>query len=97
MIRQLTNWLHRNKLEAAFHRELEYHIDRRIRDLEMSGVPADQARRQAVLELGGVTQLREEVRDIWLTRWTRDLVYDLRFSLKSFTRAPPSPSPRYFR
>jgi predicted permease len=88
MIRQLTNWFRRNKLEAAFDRELRYHLDRRISDLEASGVAADQAHRQAVLELGGITQVREEVRDMWLTRWTRDFVYDLRFSLRSFYKSP---------
>src|SRR4030095_9680 len=30
----------------------------------------------------------EEVRDIWLTRWLRDFVYDLRFSARSFLRSP---------
>ncbi len=88
MIRQLTNWLRRKKLEAAFDRELQYHLDRRRSDLEVSGVPAEQARRQAVLELGGITQVQEEVRDIWLTRWIRDFVYDLRFSLRSFYKSP---------
>jgi predicted permease len=88
MIRQLTNWLRRNKLKAALDRELQYHLERRISDLETSGVPADQARRQAVLELGGITQVQEEVRDIWLTRWARDFVYDLRFSLRSFYKSP---------
>ncbi len=40
------------------------------------------------MELGGVTQVREEVRDIWLTQWLRDFVYDLRFSARSFLRSP---------
>ena len=30
----------------------------------------------------------EEVRDVWLTRWLRDFVYDLRFSARSFLRSP---------
>ena len=34
------------------------------------------------------TQVREEVRDVWLTRWLRDFVYDLRFSARSFLRSP---------
>src|ERR1700733_8273160 len=32
--------------------------------------------------------VREEVRDIWLTRWLRDFLYDLRFSTRSFLRSP---------
>jgi predicted permease len=88
MIRQLTNWLRRSKLEADFDRELQYHLDRRISDLQRSGIPAAEARRQAVLELGGIPQVKEDVRDIWLTRWTRDFAYDLRFSLRSFYKSP---------
>src|SRR5262249_59785266 len=30
----------------------------------------------------------EEVRDIWLTRWLRDFVHDLRFSARSILRSP---------
>src|SRR5262249_23517490 len=33
-------------------------------------------------------RVREEVRDVWLTRWVRDFLYDLRFSARSFLRSP---------
>src|SRR6201981_548128 len=88
MIRQLANWLRRKKLERGLDRELHYHLERRIADLERSGLPPREARRQAFLELGGIAQIQEEVRDIWLTRWLRDFTYDLRFSLRSFLRTP---------
>ena len=88
MIRQLANWFLRKKLESGLDRELRYHLDRRITDLERSGLPTGEARRQALLELGGVAQIQEEVRDIWLSRWLRDFTYDLRFSARSFLKAP---------
>src|SRR5437660_2441338 len=88
MMWQLANWFRRKKLESDLDRELSYHLDRRIIDLERSGLPTEEARRQALLELGGVTQVQEEVRDIWLSRWLRDFVYDLRFSARSFFRSP---------
>jgi predicted permease len=88
MIRRLANWFRRNKLESGLDRELRYHLGRRIIDLERSGLPIGEARRQALLELGGIAQIQEEVRDIWLTRWLRDFVYDLRFSARSFLRTP---------
>ncbi len=86
MIRQLTNWFRRNNLEGGLDRELRYHIERRTSDLEKSGMTIDDARRQASLDLGGVSQIQEEVRDVWLTRWLRDFAYDLRFSVRSFLR-----------
>src|SRR6266566_2719658 len=88
MMRQLTNWFRRKKLESGLDRELGYHLDRRIVDLERSGLTIGEAQRQAHLELGGITQIQEEVRDIWLTRWLRDFTYDLRFSARSFLRTP---------
>ena len=88
MIRQLTNWFRRAQLEGGLDRELRYHLDRRTSDLKKSGLTDDDARRQASLELGGVAQIQEEVRDVWLTRWLRDFAYDLRFSARSFLRTP---------
>ena len=87
-MRQLLNWFRLRNLESGLDRELKYHIDRRVGDLMRSGLPEPEARRQATLELGGVTQVQEEVRDIWLTRWLRDFAYDLRFSARSFLRNP---------
>src|SRR5438128_2780850 len=88
MITQLANWFRRKKLESGLDRELSYHLDERIIDLERSGLPTEEARRQALLELGGIAQIQEEVRDIWLTRWLRDFVHDLRFSARSILRSP---------
>src|SRR5215469_9116412 len=87
-MRQLMNWFRLRDLESGLDRELKYHIDRRVGDLMQSGLPEPEARRQAALELGGVTQVQEEVRDIWLTQWLRDFAYDLRFSARSFLRNP---------
>ena len=84
---RILNWFRLRRLEGDLDRELQYHIDRRMTDLLHSGLPEPEARRRVALELGGTMQVREEVRDIWLTRWLRDFVYDLRFSARSFLRS----------
>src|SRR5580658_9160378 len=86
MIR-LFNWFRRGSLERGLDRELQYHFDRRIADLVSGGIPEPDARRRVAAELG-LTQVREEVRDVWLTRWLRDFLYDLRFSARSLLRSP---------
>src|SRR5258708_35837226 len=86
MIR-LFNWFRRGSLEPGLARELQYHFDRRVADLTTTGIPEAEARRRVALELG-LTQVREEVRDVWLARWLRDFLYDLRFSARSFLRSP---------
>ncbi len=87
-MKQLLNWFRRGRLERGLDRELGYHMDRRVRDLMMAGLPEQEARRQTRLELGGATQIREEVRDVWLARWLRDFVQDLHFSARCFLRSP---------
>jgi predicted permease len=87
-MRQLLNWFRRDALERGLDRELRYHLDRRVDDLRRAGVAEAEARRRALVELGGLAQVREEVRDVWLTRWLRDFAYDLRFSLRALRRAP---------
>src|SRR6267154_6372992 len=85
---RILNWFRLRRLEGDLDRELQYHIDRRVTNLIHSGLPEPEARRRVALELGGATQVREEVRDVWLTRWLRDFAYDLRFSARSFLRSP---------
>ena len=87
-MRHILNWFRLRNLEKEFDRELSYHVDRRVSELVRSGLSETEARRQAALDLGGVTQVREEVRDVWLSRWLRDFVYDLRFSARAFLRSP---------
>jgi predicted permease len=86
MIR-LFNWFRRGSLERGLARELQYHFDRRVADLTTTGIPEAEACRRVTVELG-LAQVREEVRDVWLTRWLRDFLYDLRFSARSFLRSP---------
>ncbi|HLY18086.1 MAG TPA: permease prefix domain 1-containing protein, partial [Bryobacteraceae bacterium] len=84
---QLVNWFRRASRERGLDRELQYHYDRRVADLTAAGIPEPEARRRVAVELG-LAQVREEVRDVWLTRWLRDFLYDLRFSARSFLRSP---------
>src|SRR5207302_2391546 len=85
---QLLNWFRRGSLERGLDRELQYHYDRRVADLVSAGIPEPEARRRVALEIGGLAQVREEVRDVWLTRWLRDFLYDLRYSARSLRHSP---------
>jgi predicted permease len=86
MIR-LFNWFRRGSLERGLARELQYHFDRRVADLTAAGIPEAEGRRRVAVELG-LAQVREEVRDVWLTRWLRDFLYDLRYSARSLRHSP---------
>jgi len=77
----------RDRLERELARELRYHIDRRVDELLKSGSSEMEARRQATLELGGVDQVQEEVRDTWIWRWLDVLVRDVRYSARGLVKS----------
>ena len=76
----------RARLERDLDRELRYHLDRRVEDLIKNGLSEPEARRQASLELGGVPQVQEAVRDTWIWRWLDALMRDVRYAIRSLTR-----------
>ena len=77
----------RDRLERDLDRELRYHMDRRVEDLIKDGLSEPEARRQASLELGGVPQVQEAVRDTWIWRWLDALLRDVRYAMRSLTRS----------
>jgi predicted permease len=77
----------RDRLERDLARELRYHMDRRVEDLIKDGLSEAEARRRASLELGGVPQVQEAVRDTWIVRWLDALMRDTRYALRSLRRS----------
>jgi predicted permease len=78
----------RRRTEQDLDRELRYHVDRRVEDLTRSGLSEAEARRRAALELGGIAQVKEEVREAWIWRWLDDLSRDLRYAVRTLSRSP---------
>jgi predicted permease len=82
----LLRW-RRDRLERDLDRELRYHVDRRVEEMIEAGLSEPEARRQASLELGGVPQVQEAVRDTWIWRWLDAFLHDVRYALRSLTRS----------
>ena len=76
----------RRRLERDLDRELAYHLDRRLAELEHDGLSDTEARRRAALEFGGVTRISEEVRDTWTWRWLDHLSRDVRYATRALLR-----------
>ncbi|HKW02222.1 MAG TPA: ABC transporter permease [Vicinamibacterales bacterium] len=74
--------------ERQLDKELRFHVDEHTRDLIARGVDPAEARRQALLAIGGVEQIKEECRDVRATRWLHDLAQDLRYAWRMLAHAP---------
>jgi putative ABC transport system permease protein len=77
----------RDRLERDLVRELQYHMDRRVDDLIKDGLSEPEARRRASIDLGGVPQVQEAVRDTWIWRWLDAFVRDVRYAVRSLSRS----------
>ena len=68
--------------------ELESHLQMHIEDNLRSGMNPGEARRQALIKLGGVEQAIENYRDRRGIRWFETLIQDLRFGLRILQKNP---------
>lgn len=78
----------RARREREFQQELEAHLQLHIDDNLRVGMTEDEARRDALLQLGGVEPLKESMRDRWTLSWLETWWQDLRYSLRSLRRNP---------
>jgi macrolide transport system ATP-binding/permease protein len=94
-MRKLRAWLLRFKglfLKDARERELadelESHLQMHIDDNIRAGMSPHEARRIAVMKLGGVDQAKEAYRDRATIPFLESVVQDLRFTLRQLRRTP---------
>jgi predicted permease len=80
--------LRRGALESQLDAEVRDHLDRLTADLVASGLAQSDARRQALLEFGGVETMKEECRDARGTRWLEETVADVRYALRLLRKSP---------
>ena len=76
----------RDRLDHDLDRELRYHLDRRVEEMMADGLDEPEARRRANLEIGGMTQVREAVRETWSWAWLDAIALDLRYAIRGLVR-----------
>src|SRR5438128_7844971 len=81
------NLLGRNRVERALDEDVRAFLDLLVQEKIAAGLTPEAACRAASLELGGVEQVKERVRDaragVWLERIWSDLVFAVRTQLKT--------------
>lgn len=86
--RRLRSLFRRGEFEAGLDEEIRFHIDRQTEKNLHAGLPAAEARRQALVKFGGVEVAREHTRDEFRFGSFEDLVRDLRHGARALLAAP---------
>src|SRR5206468_8002283 len=85
----IVRWLvHRNRVEQDLNDELQAFVDMALADRMRDGVPPGDARRLAILHLGGVEQTKERVRSARCGAWLDQIARDVRDGLRQVRRNP---------
>jgi len=94
-MRQLRAWLLRlrsvflkNKREIDLAEEIESHLQMHIDDNIRAGMSPAEAKRVAVIKLGGVDSTKEAYRDRSTIPFLESVAQDLRFTLRQLRRSP---------
>ena len=91
-VQNILNWfrsvMRRNSAEQELGSELRFHIERQVEENLAAGMSAQEARRAAVREFGGVEQVKEDCRDTRRVNYLENLLNDVRFGLRMLRKSP---------
>ncbi|HEY4362727.1 MAG TPA: ABC transporter permease [Bryobacteraceae bacterium] len=76
------------RLDSEFSAEIESHVQMHIDDNLRAGMSREEARRAALMKLGGVTQVKEAYRERRGLAWVDHLMQDLRYGMRQLRRNP---------
>src|SRR5208337_3669474 len=85
---RLRNLFRKDKLDRELHDELATHIEMHIADNLRAGMTPEEARRQALLKLGGLEQTKESIRDQRAFPFLETLLQDARFAFRMLRKSP---------
>jgi len=84
----LRNLFLSRRVDADLDREVQAHLEMLIAENIRAGMPPQEAQRAARIELGGVEQVKEQVRDSRTGAFLDSLLQDFRFALRQLRRSP---------
>src|SRR6185312_10421184 len=84
----IRNLFRRDRADRNIHEELRSYLDLLTEEKIASGQNPAEALRQAKIELGGLEQVKENVRDVRTGAFLDSAAQDIRFALRTLSRAP---------
>ncbi len=80
--------LRRENVDRDLDDELRYHLDLKTEENIARGMSPEEARRAAQISLGGVEQVKEQIRAVRTGAWLGTLFQDIRFGLRMLRKNP---------
>ena len=84
----LSRLFRKSKQDAQLDSELRFHVEQQTAENVAAGMPAEEARRRALAQFGGLESRKEEARDARGTRFVGTLFQDIRFAFRILRKTP---------
>jgi putative ABC transport system permease protein len=85
---RIRSYIDLGRRDDEFAAELESHVAMHTEDGIRAGLSPEEARRQALMRLGGAEQTRQAYRERHTLPWFENLLRDMRYALRGFRRNP---------
>jgi predicted permease len=82
------NLFHKNQMDSDLDEELQAYVELVSSEKMRSGMPAGEAHRAALREVGGVDQVKQGVRDIRMGTLLDRLAQDIRYGIRTLAKNP---------
>jgi putative ABC transport system permease protein len=80
--------LHKNRVEQEFTEEIQAYLEMLIEAKTTAGLTPEEARRAALIELGGMEQVKEKVREVRMGYFLETLWQDLSYGMRVLVKSP---------
>src|SRR5438477_7858603 len=84
----LGNLFSPRRVDADLDQEVHAHLELLIAENIRAGMPPGEARRAARIELGGIEQVKEQVREERLGNWLHSVISDCRYGFRQLRKNP---------
>jgi putative ABC transport system permease protein len=84
----LRNLFLSHRVEVDLDQEVHSHLELLTEENTRAGMPPEEAQRAARIELGGIEQVKEQVREEGLGNWLHSVVSDCRYGLRQLRKNP---------
>jgi predicted permease len=78
----------RARVEQELDEEIRLHLERKIQEAIENGMTPEEARRAALVAMGGIELCKEECRDTRRTAWIETGIRNLRYSFRTLRKSP---------
>ncbi|HYL63725.1 MAG TPA: ABC transporter permease, partial [Candidatus Methylomirabilis sp.] len=84
----LRNLFSSRRVDIDLDQEVRAHLEMLVAENVRAGMPPEEARRAARIELGGIEQVKEQVREERLGNWLHSVLSDCRYGLRQLRKNP---------